>query len=169
MLKIQLKKQLYWLWLSAFVIALDQLVKYEAVRSLSYHQPIEIFPVFNLILTFNRGSAWGFLNTAAGWQIGMFSMIAIIVSAILIFALYRLPAKSFIQAVGISLILGGAIGNLIDRFSQAYVVDFIELHYKAWYFPVFNLADLAITLGAACLILHALKKHSLTENVVQPS
>lgn len=160
MLKIQLKKQLHWLWLSVFVILLDQFVKYEAVRSLSYHQPIEILPVFNLILTFNRGSAWGFLNTAAGWQIGMFSIIAIVVSAILIFALYRLPAKSFIQATGISFILGGAIGNLIDRFSQAYVVDFIELHYKARYFPVFNLADLAITLGTGLLILYGLRKNS---------
>ena len=165
MLKIQLKKQLHWLWLSVFIILLDQLVKYEAVRSLGYHQPIEILPIFNLTLTFNRGSAWGFLNTAAGWQIGMFSMIAIVVSAILIFALYRLPAKSVVQAAGISLILGGAIGNLIDRFSQAYVVDFLELHYKAWYFPVFNLADLAITLGASLLILYGLKKHPVISAV----
>ena len=162
------KQQLYWLWLSASSILLDQFSKYFATIQLNYYEPIEILPMLNLALTSNRGSAWGFLNSASGWQIGMFAAISAIASVLLLRFIYRLPPTNHWSACAFSLILGGAIGNLIDRFTHGYVVDFIQVHYQHWYFPVFNVADSAITIGAIMLIISFLKKNRSNSNSENP-
>ncbi|KTD17455.1 lipoprotein signal peptidase [Legionella jordanis] len=155
------KKQLYWLWLSVFAVLLDQYAKYLTASHLYYGESIQIFPIFNLTLTFNKGAAWGFLNNAGGWQVSLFAMIAIIFSIAIVVWIYRLPMEKHWQACSLSLILGGAISNLIDRFAHGHVIDFIQIHYHHWYFPNFNIADSVITIGATMsLILLNLNRES---------
>jgi len=148
------KKQLsLWFGLSIIVIGLDQWTKILADNKLSYGLPVEVLPVFNLTLQYNTGAAWSFLSDAGGWQRWLFTGIAIVVSIAIVIWMTRLKEKEQLLAAGLCLILGGAIGNVIDRILYGHVVDFISLHYQGWYFPAFNIADAAITIGAACLIL----------------
>ncbi|MDF1654967.1 MAG: signal peptidase II [Coxiellaceae bacterium] len=149
------KTSLYWLGLSVIIIILDQWTKWLSVQHLPFN-PKRLLPVFNLSLAYNRGSAFGFLNQASGWQVYAFAVIAVIVIIALFVWLIKTPSIMRLRACGIALILGGAIGNLIDRVRLKYVVDFIQLHYGDWFFPTFNLADTAVTLGAICLIISLL-------------
>jgi signal peptidase II len=135
------------------VVVLDQWTKTLASSLLTYAQPVEILPVFDLTLLHNRGAAFSFLSEAGGWQRWFFSGLAATVSVVLVVWLWRLPRKQWLLSLALALILGGALGNLWDRILLGHVVDFISLHYGGRYFPAFNLADSAITLGAVLMLL----------------
>ena len=144
---------LRWYALAVVVVLLDQYTKHLASTALAYGRPVEIFPWFNLTLHHNTGAAFSFLSDAGGWQRYFFSGVAIVISTVLVVWLYRMPREQRMLALSLSLILGGAIGNLWDRLAQGYVVDFISVHYAGYYFPAFNLADSAITVGAGLMLL----------------
>lgn len=147
-----------WLWylLAAGVFVLDHLTKWMASNALVYGQPVEILPVFDLMLVHNRGAAFSFLSDAGGWQRWFFAFIAIGVSGWIVWWLRSLPAGKAFLATGLALILGGALGNLVDRLVLGYVVDFLSVHWGPHYFPAFNLADSAITVGAGMMIIDSL-------------
>jgi len=147
-----------WLWLSAFTVVLDQLTKTIAEAELLLHRPIAIFPGFNFTLMYNKGAAFSFLSEAGGWQQIFFVALSTIISIFLVFWLRQITRDdkqkdNQLLQIAIAFILGGAIGNLIDRAMTGEVVDFIQLYYSSYYFPAFNIADSAITLGAGLLIL----------------
>lgn len=148
-----------WLWygLAVLVIALDQVTKHLADSLLAYGQPQVLTSWFNLTLQYNPGAAFSFLSDAGGWQRWFFSSIALLISAVLVVWLYRLPRTQRLLPLSLALILGGALGNLWDRLLHGHVVDFISVHYAGYYFPAFNLADSAITVGAACMILDSFR------------
>ena len=144
---------LRWLALASAIIALDQLSKAWVSTALRMFEQVVIFPVFNITLFHNTGAAFSFLAGAGGWQRWLFAALALGVGAVIIVWIKRLNGKQPWLATALSLILGGAWGNLIDRVRLGHVVDFIQVHYHDWYFPTFNVADSAITIGAALLIL----------------
>ncbi len=147
------KKNLLWLILSLLIIILDQLSKHWMITNLTYGEPWVILPMFNLTLTNNPGAAFNFLSSADGWQRWLFTAIAIFVSIYILFWLMYAAKRDYLTKIGLSLVLGGAIGNLCDRLHYGFVIDFIQVHYKNWYFPDFNLADSAITVGAIFIIV----------------
>ena len=144
---------LRWLWLSVVVIGLDQYSKYLASTELQYNVPVEVMSSFNWFLAHNTGAAFSFLSEAGGWQRWFFVGIAVLVSLFIVAWLKKLPAGQSWLAAGLALILGGGIGNVIDRLLHGYVVDFIQWYYGSYYWPSFNIADSAITLGAAIIII----------------
>jgi signal peptidase II len=146
---------LQWLWLSAAVIALDQLTKSAIERHFALYQTLRLLPVFNLVRAHNTGAAFSFLDDASGWQRWLFSLLAVGVSGGLVLWLARTPRSAAWLASAVALILGGALGNLIDRLRMGYVIDFIQVHLGEHYFPAFNVADSAITIGAGLLLLDA--------------
>ena len=146
-----------WCWVvSGSVIAFDQLTKFLAERLLVMHQPVPVLPSFNWMLTYNPGAAFSFLAGAGGWQRWFFLVLGSLVSIALIVWLTRLRPEEKRLGLALALILGGAIGNLIDRAWLGQVIDFIQLYYDRWYWPAFNIADSAITIGAALLVLDSL-------------
>jgi signal peptidase II len=147
---------LIWLWLSVFVIAFDLITKQLAENFLNYGQPVPILPIFDLTLLYNPGAAFSFLAGEDGWQRWFFTAIAVGVSIMLISWLHKLPRKSTWMAIALTLILGGALGNLVDRLYYGHVIDFISVHWGGSYFPAFNIADSAITIGAIMLGLDVL-------------
>lgn len=147
---------LKWLWLSLLTVILDLGSKAWILVNFNYGEPVALLPVLNFTLLYNPGAAFSFLADQGGWQRWFFTSISAIVSAILVIWLKRLPADKKILAGGLSLVLGGAIGNLFDRLWHGHVVDFISVHWGGAYFPAFNIADSAITLGAILLIIDAL-------------
>ena len=148
-----------WLWLSLLTIVLDQLTKYIAEAELLLHKPVAVIPeFFNFTLMYNKGAAFSFLSDAGGWQRFLFAGLSTVISIFLLFWLRQISRDeqqkvNHILQIAIALILGGAIGNLIDRALTGEVVDFIQVYYATYYFPAFNIADSAITLGAGLLIL----------------
>ena len=147
---------LHWLWLSFGVVALDLLTKYLALNYLEYADPNPLLPFFDLTLLFNTGAAFSFLSDAGGWQRWFFVTIALLVCGLLTVWLRKTNRRYWWLGVALAMILGGAVGNLYDRITHGYVVDFISLHYQNYFFPAFNLADTAITLGAIVLIFDML-------------
>jgi signal peptidase II len=147
-----------WLWLSLAVIALDQLTKQLVVERWMLFEKRTLLPILDFTRLHNTGAAFSFLAGASGWQRWFFIALGVVVSAGIIFWLGRLRLREQgLLAAGLALILGGALGNVIDRIWHGYVVDFIHFHWhEQWYFPAFNIADSAITIGAALLILDAL-------------
>lgn len=141
---------------ASLVILLDQWSKQMVERHLDYAQVIEVLPFFNLTLHYNSGAAFSFLSDAGGWQRWFFSGIAITVSAVLLVWIYRIASQQRLLAIALSLILGGAVGNLIDRLHLGHVVDFLSFHWGPHYFPAFNIADAAISIGAVLMILDML-------------
>ncbi|MDI1302159.1 MAG: signal peptidase II [bacterium] len=150
---VQARKNLSWLCLSLLVVALDMLSKYVVSSTMVLGQSIPVLPVFSWTLAHNYGAAFSFLHDAGGWQRWFFAGIAIVVSIGMIWWLKTLQAGARFLAIALALVLGGAIGNLYDRILLGYVVDFIHVHYGAWNFPAFNLADSAITVGAIMLVI----------------
>jgi signal peptidase II len=146
---------LQWLWLSALVIVLDRLTKIWAEAELILHEPVPIFPGFNLTLVYNTGAAFSFLHDAGGWQRWFFIGVATVIGAVLLAWLYRLPVRQRWLGCSLALILGGAAGNLWDRIYQGYVIDFLDFYAGTWHWPAFNVADSAITIGAVMLIIDA--------------
>ena len=158
-----------WLWLSVLTVALDQLTKIIAEAELLLHQPIAIFPGFNLTLMYNKGAAFSFLSEAGGWQRIFFVSLSTAVSIFLFFWLKQISndekqKDNQVIQIAIAFILGGAIGNLIDRAITGEVVDFIQVYYSTYYFPAFNIADSAITLGAGLLILDMILESKRSKN-----
>lgn len=145
-----------WLGVSVLVIVLDQLTKYLAEVHLVYGAPLAVVPSFNLTLLYNRGAAFSFLDEAGGWQRWFFVSVSLLASMALLVWLRKLHAHQWRLALALSLVLGGAVGNLIDRLWTGHVVDFIQVYYSSWYFPAFNVADSAITVGAVLLIWDSL-------------
>jgi signal peptidase II len=149
----------WWAWLpiSAGVIGLDQLTKWLIQQILAFGQSIRVLPFFNLVLVYNPGAAFSFLSSAAGWQRHLFVAIALAASVLIVYLL-RKYAHDRMFCFALSLILGGAIGNLIDRLLLGAVVDFLDVHAFGYHWPAFNLADSAITLGAGLLIWDSLRR-----------
>lgn len=141
------------LLLSLSVVTLDQMSKFWMNHRLIMGVPRVILPIFNLTLAYNPGAAFSFLSEGSGWQLLLFSGFSIVVSVVLCVWLWRLPEGAWAEASALALILGGAVGNLIDRVRLGYVIDFLDFHWGAWHFPYFNIADTAITLGACGLIM----------------
>ncbi|RLQ21414.1 lipoprotein signal peptidase [Seongchinamella sediminis] len=142
-----------WFVLAGLVVLLDQYTKGLASSELAYARPVEIFSWFNLTLQHNSGAAFSFLSDAGGWQRWFFTVIALVISIGLVVWLTLAERGEWLLGLSLALILGGAIGNLWDRVLLGYVVDFISVHYGGWYFPAFNIADSAITVGAGCMLL----------------
>ena len=145
---------LSWLWLSAAIIIADFLSKLWALRTLSYMQSVEVVPGFwNWTLVHNTGAAFSFLANAGGWQQWLFSALALVISAVCIVMLKRTERTAWHTALPLALIIGGALGNLIDRIRFGYVVDFVHWYWNGFHWPVFNLADSAISIAAVLLIV----------------
>jgi signal peptidase II len=146
-----------WLLLSALVILVDQLTKAYIVRHFLEFEFKTILPVLDITRMQNVGAAFSFLASASGWQRWLFIGLAVTVSIGITIWLLRMPRGTHsLLAAGLALVLGGALGNVIDRIRLGYVIDFIHFHWDRAYFPAFNVADSAITVGAACLLLDAL-------------
>jgi signal peptidase II len=156
MLRMFSQTGLRWLWLTVTVMALDRISKAMIVHYFGYHETLRMTSFFNLTLAYNTGAAFSFLNSAGGWQLWLFAIIAAIVSVGLLIWLQRLKYQQRWPSIAVSLILAGALGNLWDRINYNHVVDFIQLHAGDFYWPVFNVADSAICLGAFMLMLESL-------------
>lgn len=148
-----------WLWLTGLVVLLDQITKIAADNSLALGIKNAVFPGFNLTLLYNQGAAFSFLSDAGGWQRWFFIYLSGAVSVFIFLWIRQLDENKTTLIVGLTLILGGAIGNLIDRLLYGYVIDFIQVYYDIYYWPAFNIADSAITLGAGLLIIDMFVKH----------
>jgi signal peptidase II len=142
-------------WIALIVVVVDQLTKVLAVDRLLGQPGVEIAPFFRLVLSYNTGAAFSFLSGAGGWQNAFFIAVAVVVCAVILAMLRRLGQRDHQVALALWLILGGAAGNLIDRIWHGYVVDFLDLYYGHWHWPTFNVADSAIAIGAALLVLDA--------------
>jgi signal peptidase II len=142
-----------WLWISLLVVVVDQVTKQIAEAQLIPHQPVNLLPFFDWYLTYNTGAAFSFLADAGGWQRWLFTVIAVIMSVLIVQWIRKLAAEETLTAISLCLILGGAIGNLIDRIYLGHVIDYIQVWLGSYPFPAFNIADAAISVGAAMLIL----------------
>jgi len=142
-----------WLSIAAGVVLLDQLTKLMVVSQLAYQERISVLPFFSWVRWHNEGAAFSFLADAGGWQRWFFVVLAVGFSAFVVYELRRLPAGERAMGWVYALILGGALGNLVDRLNYGHVVDFILFHYQVYYFPAFNVADSALFCGAALWIM----------------
>lgn len=158
---------LKWLWLTGLVIILDVITKAMASENLLLHQPVNIFPGFNFTLMHNTGAAFSFLSEASGWQRWFFSIVAIVVSAAIVVWLARLQKGQAWLAIGLTMILGGALGNVWDRLSLGYVIDFIDVYVGSAHWPAFNIADSAITVGAGILIYDSFRSRKAQQSSVE--
>jgi len=143
---------LRWLWLSLLVIVLDQITKQWAERSFELYERLPVTDFFNLTLAYNRGAAFSFLADAGGWQQFFFIGLAVVVCVYLVFFLRSLKSSQWPLALGVVMIIGGAIGNVIDRLIYGHVIDFLDFYVNNWHWPAFNLADSAITLGVVLFL-----------------
>ena len=142
-----------WLWCSLAVIVLDQATKLAAEKLIDPASSVELAPMLDLVLAYNTGAAFSILSTAGGWQRWLFIGLAIVICAFIIHWLRALPRGARRTPLALSLILGGAAGNVIDRVRIGAVVDFIDFHVDGWHWPAFNVADSAICIGAVLLVL----------------
>jgi signal peptidase II len=146
---------LKWLWLSLLTLLMDQGSKLAVSSSMRLYESIAVFPYFDLTYVHNTGAAFSFLSDAGGWQRWLFAALAIIISAVLSVWLARLQKHETLLAIALALVLGGAIGNLIDRLAYGYVIDFLDVYYNNWHWPAFNIADSAISVGVFLLLLES--------------
>lgn len=152
---------LKWIWLAIVIVVFDQLTKYIASTSLELHQPLAVMPMFNWTLMHNPGAAFSFLANEDGWQRWFFATIAVVVSVVIFLWIKKLEQHEKWQAIALALILGGAVGNVIDRIWLGYVVDFIQIYYQQWYWPAFNIADSAISIGVVMIVVDSIKEYLL--------
>lgn len=160
---------LRWLGIALVVIALDQSTKHWIHQVLAYGQAIEVLPFLNLVLVYNPGAAFSFLSDQPGWQNNFFIVVAAAASGWVFYLLAR-HSQRRLFSLALALILGGAIGNLIDRVTMGAVIDFIDVHAAGFHWPAFNVADASITCGAALLILVSFGRQedgTLPETVVK--
>jgi len=151
--------------IAAIIVIADQVTKVIASAELILYKAVAVMPMFNLRLLHNEGAAFSFLSDAGGWQRWFFTIISLFVSVLLVFWIKKLKPEEKFQALSFSLILGGAVGNLIDRVRLGYVVDFIEIYYKEYSWPAFNIADSAITIGVTILIIDTLFPSVFNKNL----
>ena len=163
---IKSSAQLKWLWISLCIVAMDQVAKQVAEAQLTPHQAVNLLPFFDWYLTYNAGAAFSLLADAGGWQRWLFTIIAIVISVVIVQWIMNLPADDRLTALSLSLILGGAIGNLIDRVMLGHVIDYIQVWLGSYPFPAFNIADAAISVGAALLIASSLLWLSALNTVI---
>ena len=156
-----------WLWLAGIIIILDQLSKWIVLASLRPGESRYVAPFFNWVLTFNSGAAFSFLSDAGGWQRWFFTALALGVSAWII-SMLRSHTSEFRMSLALTLILGGALGNVIDRIRFGAVVDFVQWHVAGYYWPAFNIADSAITLGALLLAWDQFATKPAGDSAVKP-
>lgn len=147
-----------WLWLSLLIVVLDQATKRLAVEMLDLYHPVPLMPLLNLTLMYNEGAAFSFLSDAGGWQRWFLAGVALVMSVVLVVWLLRLGPHERLMAAALSLVTGGAVGNLIDRLSAGRVVDFVDFYVGDWHWPAFNVADSAITVGVVLLLLASLRE-----------
>lgn len=153
-------KKYYWVIIALVIFTLDNISKTLVLTYLSPHTPINIFPSLNLLLSFNTGSAFGFLHAAGGWQKWIFTIVAALVSLFIIIWQLKINTKhNSLLVIALSLVLGGTLGNLYDRIFYHEVVDFIDFYFKTWHYATFNIADIAICIGAGFLILDTFKEN----------
>jgi signal peptidase II len=146
-----------WLGVALIVILFDQLSKIAVARVFTYGEPHALTPFFNLFLIYNRGAAFSFLASAGGWQRWGFTALGV-VAAIVICYLLKRHGTQRLFCTALALIMGGAIGNVIDRIAYGHVIDFLDFHVNTWHWPAFNLADSAITIGAVLLVFDELRR-----------
>ncbi|MEN9898496.1 MAG: hypothetical protein RLZZ66_2145 [Pseudomonadota bacterium] len=144
---------LKWLWLAVLSLGLDQASKLIIDHVMQLYESHTVFAFFNLTYVHNTGAAFSFLSDAGGWQRWLFAGLAIGMSVVISIWLTRLKANETFIAVALSLILGGAIGNLVDRLAYGYVIDFLDIYYGNWHWPAFNIADSAITVGVVLMLI----------------
>ncbi|MGY8815352.1 MAG: signal peptidase II [Gammaproteobacteria bacterium] len=142
-----------WVWLSVIIVIFDQVTKYYISQEFELYESIQLIPGINFTYVHNTGAAFSFLSDAGGWQRWLFVSLSSGVSLLLIYWLKKQPSTDIWLAIALALILGGAIGNLIDRIFLSYVIDFVDVYYKKWHWPVFNVADSAISIGVVMLII----------------
>jgi signal peptidase II len=147
-----------WYLLSLVVLIIDQWTKWLAETNLTFHEPVPVIePFLNWTLAYNYGAAFSFLADAGGWQKWFFSGLALIMSLFLIIYLIKAPRKATLLSLGLALVLGGAVGNLIDRLLHGHVIDFIHVHNAdVWHYPIFNIADMGISIGVAMIVIDML-------------
>jgi signal peptidase II len=150
--RVKNASMLKYLWISVLVIIIDQLTKWLANTQLEYHQAVTVLPYFEWFLSYNPGAAFSFLSDAGGWQRWFFTVLAIVISIALFVWIKKLSDSEKLTAIALTLILGGAIGNLIDRVLYGYVIDFIQVWLGSYPWPAFNIADSAISVGAVVLL-----------------
>ena len=144
---------LKWLWLSLVVVISDQITKILVIQNFQYQESVPVFSNFNLVHVHNYGAAFSFLSTAGGWQRWLFAVLAIVISAMIVYWISKLKSGEKFSAIGLALVLGGAIGNLIDRIYHGYVIDFLDFYIGPKHWPAFNVADIAISVGVVALII----------------
>ncbi len=154
-----------WLWLSLLIVILDQATKWLAEALLVPFQPVPLMPLLNLTLMYNEGAAFSFLANAGGWQRWLFAGFALIMTTVLAIWLLRLEKGDRVTAVTLSLIIGGAIGNLIDRVQTGRVVDFIDFYVGTWHWPAFNVADSAISIGIVFLLITSFRTELAAKSI----
>ena len=157
MLKLFRQTGLRFLWISALAFILDQWSKYAVMDSMTLYQSIQVLPFFNLTYVHNYGAAFSFLDSAGGWQRWFFTGIAIAVSSVILWWLKQSSRSQKMLPIAFSFILGGALGNVYDRLVHGYVIDFLDFYVNNYHWPAFNIADSAIFIGAALLILDMVK------------
>ena len=141
------------LLIAVAVMIIDQITKFWAERALTLYAPVEITPFFNLSLAYNPGAAFSFLADAGDWARWLLSAVAILISLVIVWWLTRLPRSAWWSVSALGLVLGGAVGNLIDRLVHGRVIDFLDFHWAGYHWPAFNVADMGITVGAVILIV----------------
>ena len=152
------KSGLSFLWLSLLAFVLDLLTKYIVVQKFDLYESVNILPVFNLTYVRNYGAAFSFLAEHDGWQKYFFIVLAIAISLMLVYFMKKNHANQKLQNSAYALIIGGALANMVDRAYNGFVVDFFDFYWRDWHYPVFNVADIAICVGAALIALDAFKQ-----------
>lgn len=147
---------LRWLWITILVLILDRVTKYFALQDLPPYAEVPVTNYFNFRLAYNKGAAFSFLDSASGWQAWLFGAIALSVSIGLLIWLSKLSSRQRWLCIALALVMGGALGNLSDRFLYGYVIDFLDFYVNDWHWPSFNIADSAICVGAVMLFFDAL-------------
>lgn len=155
-----------WYSLSLLILIIDQWTKWLAETKLTFQEPVPVIePILNWTLAYNYGAAFSFLADAGGWQKWFFAILALVMSIFLIGYLIKVPRQAKLLSFGLAMVLGGAVGNLIDRLLHGHVIDFIHVHYAdAWHYPIFNIADIGISIGVVLIVIDMLflekKRHS---------
>lgn len=159
MLNVFKNTGLKFLALSLLLFIADQATKIAILNTFELYEDVNILPIFDLTYVRNYGAAFSFLSDAGGWQRYFFTTIAVVISTLLIYWMYKTPVNQKLPLYSYSLILSGALGNVWDRINYGYVVDFLHFYYQNWHFPAFNVADIAISCGAFLLIVDAFLEH----------
>ncbi|MCB1829462.1 MAG: signal peptidase II [Gammaproteobacteria bacterium] len=149
---------LRWLWLSVAVLMLDQITKQLVESNFLVFEVLPLLPSVNLTLVYNEGAAFSFLSDQGGWQRWFFILIGLTVSLVLVIWINRLAVTQRLSAIALSLVVGGAVGNILDRLLLGHVVDFIDVYYREWHWPAFNVADSAISVGVVLMLIDVVRE-----------